>query len=469
MRPAGYVYDRGGGRWGTVEVVMKLKRDTGWFPGGIIMVTVVMILASAAVSLSQGTSRDDSKTYSELGLPTLFADYASFKAKTIDKVKLEIYYKILPGALQFQLRGERYTASYELVLVIYDKQGRQLTGRTFQGEYSVDTYQETENIRSFTTNQAEFEIYSGEYRAELKLTDLTSGKSTIVELDINLSHFGYEVFALSDVEFAHDPGDSSGGVQFNKGDFRVIPSVARAYGEDFPKLTFYYEIYLPAGRLSPVEVAYEIHFSSQQVVASETVSVSPEAWLTPMLGQLDVADLAPGSYFLKIIASLKDRPESVEREFPFSISWSVLAMVKNDYDSAIEQLRYVATDKEKKALKEAKEVGERVRRWNQFWRSRDPTPGTVENELRDEYYSRIRYANLHFTYFGKEGWKTDFGMVYITYGPPEEIDRHPFDLDSRAYQIWYYYSLKRKFIFVDAGYGEYQLQYPYDGDLRKYR
>jgi len=448
---------------------MKLKRDTGWLLGGIIMATIAIVLTSVAVSLSQGTSRDDSKAYNELGLPRLFADYASFKAKTIDKVRLEIYYKIFSGALQFQRRGDRYTASYELVLVLYDRKGRQLTGRTFQGEYSVDTYQETENIKSFTTNQAEFEVYSGDYRAELKLTDLTSGKSTIVELDINLSHFGYDVFALSDVEFAHDPGDSSGGLQFNKGDFRVIPSVTRAYGEDFPELSFYYEIYLPAEQLPPLEVAYEIHHSSRHLVASDTISVSPAGKLTPVLGQLEVTDLAPGSYSLKIIATRKDRRQSVEREFPFSISWSVLAMVKNDYESAIEQLRYVATDKEMKALKEAKEVSERVRRWNQFWRSRDPTPGTVENELRQEYYSRLRYATLHFTYFGRDGWKTDFGMVYITYGPPDEIDRHPFDLDSRAYQIWYYYRLKKKFIFVDTGYGEYRLQYPYDGDLRKYR
>lgn len=437
--------------------------------GGIILVMVAVVLTSALVSLSQRTSRDDSRGYRELGLPRLFADYASFKAKTIDKVKLEIYYKIFPGALQFQRRRDSYVASYELVLVIYDRKGRQLTGRTFQGEYSVSTYQETEDIKSFTSNQAEFEVYSGDYRVELKLTDLTSGKSTTVELDVSLSHFGYDVFALSDVEFAHDPGDSSGGVQFNKGDFRVIPSVTRAYGEDFPELGFYYEIYLPAEQSPPLEVAYEIRSSSHDLVTSETASLTASGRVTPVRGSLDVTDLAPGEYSLKIIASRGDRRESVEAEFPFYISWSVLAMVKNDYDTAVEQLRYVATDKEIKALKEAKDVSERVQRWNQFWRSRDPTPGTAENELRDEYYNRIGYATLHFTYFGTDGWKTDFGMVYITYGPPDEIDRHPFDLDSRAYQIWYYYGLKKKFIFVDAGYGEYRLQYPYDGDLRKYR
>ena len=61
----------------------------------------------------------------------------------------------------------------------------------------------------------------------------------------------------------------------------------------------------------------------------------------------------------------------------------------------------------------------------QFWLRRDPTPGTPENEFKDEHYRRIAYANLHFpTATGKAGWKTDRGRIYIVYGPPDEIDDH---------------------------------------------
>jgi len=82
----------------------------------------------------------------------------------------------------------------------------------------------------------------------------------------------------------------------------------------------------------------------------------------------------------------------------------------------------------------------------------------------EEYYKRIKYANEHFGIYDKEGYKTDMGLVYVKFGPPDEIDRHPFELDVRAYQVWYYYRLNRKFLFVDVnGYGEYELRYPYDG------
>ena len=59
-----------------------------------------------------------------------------------------------------------------------------------------------------------------------------------------------------------------------------------------------------------------------------------------------------------------------------------------------------------------------------FWYRRDPTPDTVENEFREEYFRRVMYANERFG--GRiPGWKTDRGRIYIVYGPPDEIDSHP--------------------------------------------
>ena len=56
----------------------------------------------------------------------------------------------------------------------------------------------------------------------------------------------------------------------------------------------------------------------------------------------------------------------------------------------------------------------------QFWLRRDPTPGTAENEMKEEHYRRIAFANDNF-HRGIPGWKTDRGMIYIKYGPPDAI------------------------------------------------
>jgi len=89
-----------------------------------------------------------------------------------------------------------------------------------------------------------------------------------------------------------------------------------------------------------------------------------------------------------------------------------------------EDVTYIITDEERKAFKGLNTDEEREQFVEQFWLRRDPTPDTVENEYKEEHYRRIAYANEHYP-SGIPGWKTDRGRIYITYGPPDEIDSHP--------------------------------------------
>lgn len=89
-----------------------------------------------------------------------------------------------------------------------------------------------------------------------------------------------------------------------------------------------------------------------------------------------------------------------------------------------EDVVYIITDQEKAAFKKLQTDEEREQFVEQFWRRRDPTPDTEENEYKEELYRRIAYANEHYA-SGIPGWKTDRGMIYIKYGPPDEIESHP--------------------------------------------
>ncbi len=89
-----------------------------------------------------------------------------------------------------------------------------------------------------------------------------------------------------------------------------------------------------------------------------------------------------------------------------------------------EEVFYVITDEERQAFKRLQNAEEREQFIEQFWLRRDPTPDTVENEYKEEHYRRIAYANEHYA-SGIPGWKTDRGRIYITFGPPDEIESHP--------------------------------------------
>ncbi len=101
----------------------------------------------------------------------------------------------------------------------------------------------------------------------------------------------------------------------------------------------------------------------------------------------------------------------------------------------IEDVVYIIMPEERDAFKRLQTDAEREQFIEQFWLKRDPTPGTPQNEFKEEHYRRVAYANEHFAE-SIPGWKTHRGMYYVKFGPPDQIDDHR---NSRpAFQAWTY-------------------------------
>jgi GWxTD domain-containing protein len=103
---------------------------------------------------------------------------------------------------------------------------------------------------------------------------------------------------------------------------------------------------------------------------------------------------------------------------------------------------YIIADAERAAFQRLTTDEERQKFIDQFWLRRDPTPGTAQNEFKEEHYRRIEYANQRFrTASGQPGWQTDRGHMYIVYGPPDELEDHPQGART-PYQIWLYHHVE---------------------------
>jgi GWxTD domain-containing protein len=145
----------------------------------------------------------------------------------------------------------------------------------------------------------------------------------------------------------------------------------------------------------------------------------------------------------------------------FEYRWMSFPVSLDDIDLAIDQLQYIATDKELKKMRNAKSQADKQKRFMEFWKSKDPSPNTTRNEVMNEYYRRIEYANKNYSTQYTRGWKTDMGMVYIIFGLPNNVERHPYEMDTKPYEVWDYYELNRQFVFVDeSGFGDYHLVTP---------
>jgi GWxTD domain-containing protein len=134
-----------------------------------------------------------------------------------------------------------------------------------------------------------------------------------------------------------------------------------------------------------------------------------------------------------------------------------------------EDVRYIISPLEKEVFLQLQSDRERDLFIEAFWKQRDPTSGTPENEFKDEHYRRINYANYN---FGRSaplpGWKTDRGRIYIILGEPRGIDRYTGETEIFNTEVWFYqgltqYGLPSGFNLVfyqKDGVGEYRLYSP---------
>ena len=85
-------------------------------------------------------------------------------------------------------------------------------------------------------------------------------------------------------------------------------------------------------------------------------------------------------------------------------------------EEMIEPLGYLASADEMEDMKNSEKPKMAL---DDFWLS---CGGNVERarELIRIYYTRTLYANYYFT-SSREGWRTDRGMIYILYGPPDKL------------------------------------------------
>ncbi|NOR15561.1 MAG: GWxTD domain-containing protein [Candidatus Aminicenantes bacterium] len=160
-----------------------------------------------------------------------------------------------------------------------------------------------------------------------------------------------------------------------------------------------------------------------------------------------------------------------------SLSSPLLALQKNStkdlplkYNKWLEEdVFYIISPVEKEVFLQLNSDRERDLFIKAFWKQRDPTPGTPENEFQTEHYSRINYANSNFGRgISKPGWDTPRGEYYIILGEPHGIERFSGGGAVHETEVWFYQGLTELglptafnlIFFQERGIGEHVLYNP---------
>lgn len=166
----------------------------------------------------------------------------------------------------------------------------------------------------------------------------------------------------------------------------------------------------------------------------------------------------PHSTFLNAGYSLEITKEGDEKPLArkfFRSYWADMPASLLNLDIAIDHMKFIVSEEQLKEIKTGS-ASEKEEKFRTYWEVRDPTKGTVYNELMAEYYRRIDFAFMEFSNRGNfAGHESDQGKVYINYGPPDSKDRQ-FPTDGNVIEIWKYGD--KSFVFeASTGFGDFVL------------
>jgi len=244
------------------------------------------------------------------------------------------------------------------------------------------------------------------------------------------------------------------------------------------QLGYYLELYAQRPETAAV-AAQVLDLAGKQYAATEAQRIALPAGGGAATAMLDLSGLPPGDYRLRLIV---DTPDSqVVREAGFGMTGfappagvaappgpeaagadSLAGLPEVKLDSMYAPLVYLISPDERGVYRGLTPDGKRTF-LRQFWKRRDPTPGTARNEVEEEFYRIVGEADRQFREKGGAtvpGWRTDRGRIYIRFGPPDDVlnESQP-RMRTRPYLVWKYTKGKLlKFVFLDStSLGTYEL------------
>lgn len=390
--------------------------------------------------------------------PPYSVDAISFAATTIGQSRIDVFIQIPYEILAFVKKDEGYVASYELTIDIHDSSGSLVGERLWTEDVKTADFEQTVSSQAYSLVQRVFEVPPGEYTILTIMRDSETRRSQQVTRKLTVADYSSSQFCLSDIMLVSK-------LSVNGDKRTIVPNVSPNVGLIPDAFHIFFEVYNRLA-MDSVRFVVDVLNAKKDKVMHLTQLEGLSAGRNQVFIKIENSSLPIGDYTLYVLALPLHAADTTEEHYlattsrAFIVRWRGLPRGIKDIDAAIEQCVYIAKDAEMSYMREATTPDEKQKRFLEFWKKRDPNPSTPRNEKMESYYARVDYANKTFKHY-IEGWRTDMGMVYIIFGPPNNVDRHPFDVDAKPYEIWTYYDLNYSFVFVDhTGFGDYRLTTP---------
>lgn len=351
--------------------------------------------------------------FASLYNPSEFSINADYKVYNRSDNLSDLYFRIYPGEFLFNQANDEneYRALVKLEYSLYKLNERgQMIAKVDSASHEIKLGKKEKERSAYFSSLVLKAPKGNKYLLKLKVTDLQRGTMGLSHVIVDkISEYSAQNFSVVTVGSAipkfmdHQHLGEVFSIHFNK------PGIDTIY------LTFFkYEYELPRPPVRRIDI------KSFPQVAERTIKL-------PFADSVIYTLPGKGMYHFRIDTT---REEGLTL-FNFGDNFP---KIKTEREM-IESLFYIAYPVEYKGLVESD--GNKVELDN-FWLRREENVDR-SRELIRIYYNRVLYSNIYFT-ADREGWKTDRGLIYILFGPPDRMQ------DLGTSQIWYYVSRRSQVV-----------------------
>ncbi len=413
-------------------------------------IVIIFLFMISAPNVSQAQFYGGSQ-YSGVGLP--FFEVELFRTFNLEAAtpKIQVFVEIMYDDLTFikSDTSNGYMAKFEIVAAIYDEDEQQVAARLVNKDVYVKNYEETNSRIDRVTLSRSIDLAPGLYNLKFRITDLISKQTMSRNQEFTIADMREEDVAASDLLFLNNFDlDESGDI------IDIVPRVRENFTRENEYFFIYFDLF---AKMIPekVELRYRLEDMKGNLPIDTTINQTLNKAVNGMVFKIDKKILQRNTY--KCYVDIESDDAEIERVKMLSFFWVNVPETQDDLNSAIRQMRYIVSEDSIDKYEEAP-LEEQKRFFLSFWASRDPNPNTMVNELMEEYFRRVNYANREYSNFNEGGWLSDRGRILIKFGYPDDVERHPFEIDSVPFVVWRYYALRKIFVFADrSGFGDYRL------------
>lgn len=386
---------------------------------------------------------------------------------------LEVYYGFHPKHLTYDHSSGKFEAGVKLSTKIRERDS---------GNYLVDQHALlaiSENDTNavwynfpFTTQNG-YAVPKGEYVLEVIATDsLDNARSDSLNLDITFEPF--TTTSISDLELCKNIKPSQDkDLLFYKNSLEVLPFPSLIFGATTAPVVFYYIELYNVDPNRKYNLKTEIMDASENVIRKTSKERQFRSTSSLEVGTTPVSTFESGKYSIRfsLLDESQNQIASTEKTF-FAFNPHLqpkiegpgknifISMTEKELDNEYTWSKYLATDNEKELYPQLEGLEAKSNFLLKLWSEVSKGRGDMPPISRGHYLRRKQIADNKFKRFGKEGWESDQGRVYMIYADPDEIERAPQESSENRHEVWRYFNIEKGviFVFVDRyGFGNLEL------------